>query len=98
MPVIPKGYHSSWAQYTIQLKNQESRDGLQIFLKEKNIPTMVYYPKPMHMQRAFTKQKVYQTCPVSEKLCQTVLSLPIHPYMESKDIELVVKYVLQAVK
>ena len=98
VPVIPKGYHSSWAQYTIQLKNQESRDGLQIFLKEKNIPTMVYYPKPMHMQRAFTKQKVYQTCPVSEKLCQTVLSLPIHPYMESKDIELVVKYVLQAVK
>ena len=97
VPVIPKGYHSSWAQYTIQLKNQESRDGLQIFLKEKNIPTMVYYPKPMHMQRAFTKQKVYQTCPVSEKLCQTVLSLPIHPYMESKDIELVVKYVLQAV-
>ena len=98
VPVIPKGYHSSWAQYTIQLKNQESRDGLQIFLKEKNIPTMVYYPKPMHMQRAFTKQKVYQTCPVSEKLCQTVLSLPIHPYMESKDIELVVKHVLQAVK
>ena len=98
VPVIPTGYHSSWAQYTIQLKNQESRDGLQIFLKEKNIPTMVYYPKPMHMQRAFTKQKVYQTCPVSEKLCQTVLSLPIHPYMESKDIELVVKYVLQAVK
>lgn len=98
VPVIPKGYHSSWAQYTIQLKNQESRDGLQIFLKEKNIPTMVYYPKPMHVQRAFTKQKVYQTCPVSEKLCQTVLSLPIHPYMESKDIELVVKYVLQAVK
>lgn len=44
VPVIPKGYHSSWAQYTIQLKNQESRDGLQIFLKEKNIPTMVYYP------------------------------------------------------
>ena len=83
-PVIPDGYLSSWAQYTIQLENRETRDGLQAFLKEKGIPTMIYYPKPMHKQRAFADLTVYQECPVTEMLCQTVLSLPMHPYMEEK--------------
>ena len=90
-PVIPDGYLSSWAQYTIQLENRETRDGLQAFLKEKGIPTMIYYPKPMHKQRAFADLTVYQECPVTEMLCQTVLSLPMHPYMEEKDIIFVVE-------
>ena len=90
-PVIPDGYLSSWAQYTIQLENRETRDGLQAFLKEKGIPTMIYYPKPMHKQRAFADLTVYQECPVTEMLCQTVLSLPMHPYMEEKDIIIVVE-------
>lgn len=47
-PVIPEGFYSSWAQYTVQLENREIRDGLQAYLKEKGIPSMVYYPKPMH--------------------------------------------------
>lgn len=90
-PVIPDGYLSSWAQYTIQLENRETRDGLQAFLKEKEIPTMIYYPKPMHKQEAFAGLTVYQECPVTEMLCQTVLSLPMHPYMEEKDIIFVVE-------
>lgn len=90
-PVIPDGYLSSWAQYTIQLENRETRDGLQAFLKEKEIPTMIYYPKPMHKQEAFADLTVYQECPVTEMLCQTVLSLPMHPYMEEKDIIFVVE-------
>ena len=61
------------------------------FLKEKGIPTMIYYPKPMHKQRAFADLTVYQECPVTEMLCQTVLSLPMHPYMEEKDIIFVVE-------
>lgn len=89
VPVIPKGYGSSWAQYTIELKDEESRNGLQAFLKEKGIPTMVYYPKPMHQQGAFVDLKIYQECPVTERLCRTVLSLPMHPYMEDGDIKMV---------
>lgn len=85
-PVIPEGFYSSWAQYTIQLKSQEMRDGLQVYLKEQEIPTMVYYPKPMHQQGAFADLHVYQECPVTERLCQTVLSLPMHPYMTEDDI------------
>ena len=86
---IPEEYDSSWAQYTIQLKNQADRDGLQSFLKQAGIPTMIYYPIPMDKQKAFDGIKKYQECPVTEKLCQTVLSLPIHPYMEDASIKLV---------
>lgn len=86
-PVIREHFYSSWAQYTIQLENREERDRLQGFLKEKGIPTMVYYPIPMHCQRAFEGLKLYQECPVTERLCQTVLSLPMHPYLEREEQE-----------
>ena len=87
-PYIPKDYYSSWAQYTIILKSQEERDRLQAALKEKSIPTMIYYPTPMHAQTAF-KDLGYKegNVPVSEKLCQTVLSLPIHPYLTVEEID-----------
>lgn len=90
-PVVPEGYYSSWAQYTIQLENREQRDGLQSYLKENGIPTMVYYPNPMHKQTAY-KDLGYKDgdFPVTEKLCATVLSLPLHPYITEKEIEIVV--------
>jgi len=90
-PVIPEGYYSSWAQYTIQLKNREQRDGLQSYLKENGIPSMVYYPNPMHKQTAY-KDLGYKDgdFPVTEKLCATVLSLPLHPYITDKEIQQVV--------
>ena len=88
-PVIPEGFGSSWAQYTIQLPTEEKRNALQAALKEAGIPSMVYYPKPMHQQTAFqnTIQPAGCSCEVAERLCGTVLSLPMHPYMESSDIE-----------
>lgn len=90
-PYTPKGYLSSWAQYTIQLQNQDERQRLQEYLKTKDIPTMVYYPIPMHKQKAFAELKIFQECPVTEQLCKTVLSLPIHPYLEESDIEFVIE-------
>ena len=88
-PVVPEGFGSSWAQYTIQLPTEEKRNALQAALKEAGIPSMVYYPKPMHQQTAFqdTIQPVGCSCDVAERLCRTVLSLPMHPYMEPSDIE-----------
>ena len=53
MSVAVDDFRSSWAQYTIQLASREQRDKLQAGLKEKGIPTMIYYPKPMHEQLAF---------------------------------------------
>ncbi len=52
-PVIPAGFRSSWAQYTIKLQDSAQRDALQAALKAEGIPSMVYYPKPMHLQTAF---------------------------------------------
>ena len=89
-PVIPEGFGSSWAQYTIQLPTEEKRNALQAALKEAGIPSMVYYPKPMHQQTAFANVQfsmVNVQCPTAERLCGTVLSLPMHPYMEPSDIE-----------
>ena len=86
-PVIPDGFGSSWAQYTIQLPNEEQRNRIQQKLKEAGIPSMVYYPKPMHEQTAFQHLTSYILPQTSVKLSQTVLSLPMHPYIEASDIE-----------
>lgn len=87
-PIVPEGYYSSWAQYTITLENSEQRDGLQAFLKEQGIPTMVYYPKPLHEQTAYASLGYGKgTNPVTEKLCETVLSLPLHPYITEEEVQ-----------
>lgn len=95
-PVVPNGYYSSWAQYTIRLDSKEQRDILQSKLKERGIPSMIYYPTPMHLQTAYKHtDTTYGGCPISEKLCSTVLSLPIHPYISEEDIKLVCKTILE---
>lgn len=88
-PEVPDDFYSSWAQYTIQLEDKEIRDRLQSKLKEKHIPTMIYYPKPMHAQTAFKDVKQYVECPVTERLCDTVLALPMHPYMSEDQVTFV---------
>lgn len=95
-PVIPDGYRSSWAQYTVRLKDPEQRDRLQAALRERGIPSMVYYPVPLHRQQAFAGMTLYGECPVSERLCGTVLSLPMHPYMEREEIVDVAKAIFEA--
>lgn len=86
-PVIPDGYFSSYAQYTIKLKSREERDGLQDFLKKKGIPSMIYYTKPMHRQQAFADLAYSdEDFAVTVQLCDTVLSLPMHPYLKDEDI------------
>lgn len=94
-PVVPEGMYSSWAQYTIQLESKKQRDALQGYLKEQGIPTMIYYPKPMHKQGAFDGNKVYVECPITEQLCETVLALPMHPYLEEVDIQFVAEKLRQ---
>lgn len=89
-PKVPDGFYSSWAQYTLILDSSSQREHLQKYLKEQGIPTMVYYPKPMHLQTAFAELG-YQKgdFPVSESLCERVVSLPMHPYLDESDIHFV---------
>lgn len=94
-PVVPEGFYSSWAQYTLILDSKEQRTHLQEELKEQGIPTMVYYPKPMHLQGAFADLGYKKgDFPVAESLCERVLSLPMHPYLNEEDI----RFVANAVK
>lgn len=88
LPKIPESYVSSWAQYTVQLPEGVDRDRLQKALRDQDIPTMVYYFKPMHLQGAFAgTDSAKADCPVTEALCKRVLSLPIHPYLTEEDVE-----------
>jgi UDP-2-acetamido-2-deoxy-ribo-hexuluronate aminotransferase len=75
----------AWAQFTIKVKN---RHVLQGKLKDAGIPTMVYYPRPMHLQPAYHEYgNGAGSLPVAEELSQTVLSLPMHPYLTYAEIE-----------
>ncbi len=95
-PVVPQGFRSSWAQYTLRLAGPGQRDALQASLKAAGIPSMVYYPKPMHLQTAFAPSRAI--CPVATSLCGRVLSLPMHPYITEEDINTVCSAVINAIK
>lgn len=97
-PVVTEGYYSCWAQYTIQLKDKEQRDRLQEDLKKAGIPAMIYYAKPMHKQTAFAEMVFDEKdFPVSNYICDRVLSLPIHPYLTEEEQERVIEVVGRSV-
>lgn len=86
-PVVKEGYLSSWAQYTIRLKSKAQRDALQTHLKSKGIPSMVYYPKGLHQQTAYHYMNLSDDdYPNTVEATQTVLSLPMHPYLTQQEL------------
>ena len=88
-PVVPDGFRSSWAQYTVRFADRAQRDAVQAALKAAGIPAMVYYPKPMHLQTAFASliPGLTRNLPVATSLCERVLSLPMHPYITVEEID-----------
>lgn len=86
------GNHS-YNQFTIQVNN---RDEIRKKLLEKGVPTMVYYPKPLHQQPAYSKYFT-SPLPVSEQLCETVLSLPIHPVLSEQEQAYIIKTLKEVV-
>ena len=92
LPLIDDQYYSSWAQYTVQLPEGADRRNIQSKLKAADIPTNIYYPKPMHTQGAFAgTRSAIADCPVTKGLCKNVLCLPIHPYLEDSEIDYIVE-------
>lgn len=80
-------------QYTLQVADGK-RDDLQQYLKEKGIPSMVYYPLPLHKQTAFYGfSRIGSVLSVSEKLVQSVLSLPIHTEMTDEEVDYIIETV-----
>lgn len=90
---VPKRAHNSthvFHQYTLKVKNGK-RDGLQKYLAEKNIPSMVYYPLPLYRQEAF-QQYVAEgfSLPVTEQLCSEVISLPVHTEFDQEVLDYII--------
>lgn len=75
-------------QYTLRVTNGK-RDELQAYLKEKGIPSMIYYPVPLYKQEAFKQYGHSEELPVTEKLCREVLSLPIHTEMNEETLQII---------
>jgi dTDP-4-amino-4,6-dideoxygalactose transaminase len=91
-PTVIDGGQSVWAQYVIEHAN---RDGLAAHLKTQGVPTAVYYPVPMHVQAPYAHfPQGPGGLPVTEALAETVLALPMHPYMD----EAVQQQIIDAVK
>lgn len=96
-PVVPEGYQSSWSQYTILLENREHRDLVQAALREKGIPTMVYYPRGLHQQAAYSWMGLNdEDYPNTIAATQRVLSLPMHPYLKDDEQSFILTSLLEA--
>ena len=86
-PIVKEGFYSSWAQYTLILNSEEERTYLVDYLKEKGIPTNIYYPKPLHKQIVYEGYDFnLEDLKVSEELSKTVLSIPMHPYLDEEKV------------
>ena len=90
-PFILKNFYSSWAQYSILLKDQKDRDELKEYLGKEDIPSMIYYPKTMSQQKAFEGMESVKTdLSIATDLSKRVLSLPLHPYMDHDEQDQVI--------
>lgn len=96
-PTVLEGYTSSWAQYSILLRDAQERSAVQQSLKARGVPSMVYYPRGIHQQTAYAdKHFPDEWYPNTLSACQRVLALPMHPYLTQQDIALVVEGIRKA--
>ncbi|MBN8937486.1 MAG: DegT/DnrJ/EryC1/StrS aminotransferase family protein [Rhizobiales bacterium] len=96
VPIVPEGLTSVWAQYTIRLA-PGVRDGLAGKLRPQGIPTVVYYPKPLHRLEAYRQFPVVDNgIPVTDRLAEEVISLPMHAYLDAPTQDRIIEAVRAA--
>lgn len=95
-PIRDKRSKHVFHQYTLVL-NGVDRNGMKEFLQENDIPSMIYYPIPLHKQKAFAKSDSNRSFAVTEKLCDNVISLPIHTEMEAEQQDYIIEKVIEYV-
>ena len=93
LPVVAPGNTSSWAQYTVRIGH---RDQIQAALLQRGVPTAVHYPSPIPMQPAMLDSSGQY--PVSARSARCVLSLPMHPYIDSATQQRIAEQLIQVVK
>jgi dTDP-4-amino-4,6-dideoxygalactose transaminase len=84
---VPEGYRSAWAQYSVLAASTKERSICMEKLRDADIPTAIYYPRPLHLQDAFSDLN-YSTgdFPVAESISQRIFSIPMHPYLSDDNI------------
>ncbi|MEJ5286993.1 MAG: DegT/DnrJ/EryC1/StrS aminotransferase [Candidatus Kapaibacterium sp.] len=93
-PFVPEGYFSSWAQFSVLAKDENHRNEIIQRLKENGIPTAIYYPLPLHLQKVNSDLGYkFGDFPVSESISKRIFSLPMHPYLTDEEIELICKLI-----
>jgi dTDP-4-amino-4,6-dideoxygalactose transaminase len=98
VPVVPEGYKSVWAQYTLRLEPGR-REAFAAALKAEGVPTAAYYPKPLHRQGAYAHCPMADGgLPVSDRLSAQVISLPMHAYLDEPTQARIVEAVRKALK
>ena len=95
---IPDHYMSTWAQFSILADDGNSRDIFIKQLKDNNIPSAIYYPKPLHLQPAFKNLNLkYSTLlHISEDISGRIFSIPMHPYLSNIDIDKITNILIEA--
>ncbi len=98
-PVVPDGYRSSWAQYTILLADRAQRDRVRAHLADAGVPSMIYYPRGMHQQTAVIRMGAQLgSFPHTEHAVDCCLSLPMGPYLTEDDQKTVAALVKEALR
>ena len=94
---IPDNYQSAWAQFCLLADTKEDRNLILKYLKEKNIPTAIYYPKPLHLQSVFSKINYKNNfLKVSEQISDRIFSIPMHPYLSDDNINKICNILIRA--
>lgn len=82
-------------QYTVKLKNGKERDALKAHLAERGVPSMIYYPVPNHLQKAYGYYGYKEgDMPLTEDLCSRVISFPIHTEMDAEQQDYIIESIL----
>ena len=97
-PVVSDKSTHVFHQYTLKAKGVD-REKLIAYMAEKHIPVMIYYPVPLHLQKAYQDER-YQhgDFPVSEQLCKEVISLPMHTELDEEQLKYIIENLLAAIK
>jgi dTDP-4-amino-4,6-dideoxygalactose transaminase len=88
---IPDNYHSAHALFSITLGSHKKREELVGKLRKNNIPNVIYYKYPIHLMKGFHYLGYKDgDFPISENLSQTIVSLPMHPYLSEIEIDSII--------
>ena len=89
-PKTQAGYEHVWHQYTVRVTNGPGRDAAVKQLREAGIDSGIYYPVPVHKQQSMAAIAEEVVLPVSERMADQVMSLPVHPQLSLEDLETIV--------